>query len=138
MPRVNVWIPDELHAQVRDRLPGVNVSALLQEALAAKLRCGHATLECTTCRGSFDLRDLAEEALAGFYDEAWHELATLARRDGTAVGAVTVLKRVGEQFGIGIASQRGTARPTRRERQRALDAKLTNLEPDRHRRRRVA
>lgn len=136
MPRVNVWVPDELHARVRQELPSVNVSAVLQEALAGKLRCGHATLECATCAGRFDLVDLAEEALSSFYDEAWHELATLARNDGTAEGAVRALKRVGESCGIKTATVRGVARPTRAERQRALDAKLANLEPDRHRRKR--
>ena len=34
MGRVNVWLPDDLHAKVREELPGVNVSQIVQEALA--------------------------------------------------------------------------------------------------------
>jgi hypothetical protein len=133
LPRVNVWIPEGLYEQVRERLPGVNVSRVVQEALAARLVCGHERLVCSDCGSAQHRVRLAEEALAGFYEEVWYELASLARRDGTAVGAVAVVKRLGERAGIRQARLLGAARPSRAERHQVIDAKLADL-PGRRRR----
>ena len=96
MARMNVSVPDELVALVREQLPGLNVSGVLQEGLRARLGCNHAVLACTRCGGRLDHWHLVDAALGRFYADVLWEIGELVRRmpAATAEGACRVVKRV--------------------------------------------
>lgn len=116
MPRVNVWIPAELHDTVRDRLPELNLSAAVQEHLVALLECRHDAAICRACTAPLDLAELIAGALGRFYTDAVWELAELVRRGGTAEGAARVLKSTAGRHRIAAADRIPLPRPTRAER----------------------
>lgn len=123
MARVNVSIPDELVALVRDQLPGLNVSGVLQESLRAKLTCAHRELECKLCGAALDHWRLVDEALGRFYADVLWEVGDLVRRSAgaTAEGAVRVVKRVATDKGITEASHQPLPRASRAaQRERAV------------------
>lgn len=51
MGRRNVYLPDELEELAAAELPGVSLSAIVQEALRdrLRLRCEHSSARCATC-----------------------------------------------------------------------------------------
>jgi hypothetical protein len=124
MPRVNVWIPDELHTTVRSRLPEVNVSQLLQGALQAALACKHEHAVCAKCSTAIDVRERIDVELGRFYMDLMWELETLVARVGTAEGACRVAKTIGERYRITLAVKRPLPRPTRAERHAAKVVEL--------------
>jgi post-segregation antitoxin (ccd killing protein) len=113
--RVNLSLPDELAREVAERLPGLNVSAVLQDALRARLRCDHRELACASCSEPIDRHALEDRAVDRFYADALWELDELVRRGGTAEGAARVVQRVAASHG---ATRRPLPRPTRAERHR--------------------
>jgi hypothetical protein len=116
MPRVNVWIPDELHRTVKRRLPRLNLSAVVQGALAAQLECAHEKLSCSSCSTAVDHRQLIDAALGRFYSDALWDIGNLGRIGGTAEGAARVLKEVAGRHRISLASRLPLPRRTRAER----------------------
>jgi hypothetical protein len=112
--RLNVYVPDELEAAMREQLPGLNVSAVLREALHGLLRCDHAVVRCCGC--SADLRRSALEiaAVAGFWRELAPELERLAWAQGTATGAAAVVWRAAGARGVAVGSP---PRPNRADRE---------------------
>lgn len=123
MARVNVTIPDDLAALVRDQLPGLNISGVLAQALSARLDCKHHELECSCCRLSIDRQDVMAASIAGFISDAMFELAPLVDRVGTAEGAARILRNVAIRWGVG---DDGTPlpRPSTDSRRQALAAKV--------------
>lgn len=121
--RLNVYVPDELAASVKGRLPDLNVSALLQAALRDALGCDHAELVCSSCASGFDRRRYRDEQLSDFYSALLWALDPLARRGATVEGACRVVKDIGERHQISAASRLPLPRPSRAERarQRVLD-----------------
>lgn len=109
MARLNVSVPDELVALVKEQLPGLNVSAVLQEG----------PLECVTCRARLDRYALVIEALGKFYSDALWELDPLIRREGTAEGAARILKQLAANRGVPEADKLPLPRPNRANRQAA-------------------
>jgi len=135
MAHVNLSVPGELLERVRAEQPGLNLSEVLRDALGALMRsCDHGELDCSTCGVTFDRRELLDQALAKFYGEALWRINELAAQAGTAEGAARVLRDVAEQFGVSNAHRLPLARPTKRARQAALDAKVTELHPVKRRR----
>lgn len=124
MPRINVWIPDELDATLRARLPMINRSAVVQEALVGLLECDHRELVCARCATAVERRQLRDDALGEFFYDAFYAVADLAQRVGTAEGAARVLREVGQRHQIPVASRVALPRPTRAER---LAKKVTPL-----------
>lgn len=126
MPRINVWIPDELHRSIKIKLPGLNVSAVVQGALAAQLDCTHEHLACSSCSTPVNHRDLIDEHLGRFYADALWDIGNLARAGGTAEGAARVLKDRASRmpYRIQMASRLPLPRPTRAQR---LANKVTEL-----------
>lgn len=116
MPRLNVWVPDDLHRSIRTRLPGLNVSAVVQGALAAQLDCPHDHLTCASCSTPVDHRQLIDDASGRFYVRALEAIGNLARAGGTAEGAARVLKDQGERHQITAATRMPLPRPTRAQR----------------------
>ena len=118
MPRINVWVPDELHRSIRAQLPGLNVSAVVQGALAAQLDCTHEHLACSTCSTPVDHRQLIDAHLGRFYADALWDIGNLARAGGTAEGACRVLKDTAQRmpYRITQASRLPLPRPTRKQR----------------------
>lgn len=114
--RVNVWLPDDLSETVKARMPGVNVSQVLQEGLRALLGCRHERAICAACAEPLDLHAHADAALERFYLDLFDGLAELVQRGGTAEGACRVAKDIGTRHQIGVASRRPLPRPTRAER----------------------
>lgn len=115
MPRINVWIPEQLDLELRRRIPGLNRSAIVQGALAAQLDCTHLALACSSCSTPVDHRRLIDEAQSALYlDQIW-ELHPLVTRGGTAEGAARVLKAVAERHRVSAAKS-PLPRATRAER----------------------
>ena len=119
--RLNVYLPDELTDALRAQLPGLNVSRAMQEAMRSLLTCEHGDLSCRRCSMPMDRQEVTEEALSAFYVDVWDRLDVLVRRVGTAEGAARILRDVAIRHGISTAGWRPLPRPTRGERQLALD-----------------
>ncbi len=127
--RVNLSIPRALLDAARERSPGLNLSALLRDALGAQLElCDHETISCTVCHQSFDRRSMIEDALGAFYDAAHARLSELVYQDGTAEGAMRVLRDVARDWGVSMAEHRPLPRPTRKSRGDALASKLRMID----------
>lgn len=116
MPRINVWVPDDLHRTIRLRLPGLNVSAVVQGALAAQLNCTHDQLCCSSCSTPVNHQELIDVALGRFYSAAMYALDALVRSGGTVEGAARVLKEVAGRHRISEADRIPLPRATRAQR----------------------
>lgn len=123
--RLNVYLPDELAATVRGRLPDLNVSAVLQDALRALLGCRHELIACAACATAIDKRRMIDDALSRFYMDLHWRLGELVNSDrgGTAEGAARIAKDVGERHQISAAGRLPLPRPSRalRQEQRVID-----------------
>jgi post-segregation antitoxin (ccd killing protein) len=116
--RVNVYLPDELNVAVRTRIPGVNVSAVLQRALQDLLECEHRRLVCAECASPIDMRERVDEALCSLYLDLHWRLVELVDRGGTAEGAARIAKDVALRHRVSCAPNLPLPRPTRAQRQR--------------------
>lgn len=116
--RLNVWVPDELAVTVREAMPGVNVSKVLQDGLRSLLKCGHETVACADCGEPIDKAQLVDDALSAFYRQVWWELHDLVHADGTCEGAARVFKAVAEAHQISAAKRMSVPRPPRGKRER--------------------
>lgn len=130
MPRVNVWVPDELYTEAGRRLPGLNYSAALQAAIRERLKCFHHRLACAACAVEIDHLDLIGEWLYKFAGDYLARLEPLVQAAGTAEGAARILRDHIESWqATGVMSRdyrrqplprpsraaRATATPGRRE-----------------------
>jgi hypothetical protein len=122
MPRVTVWVPDELHATVRDELPELNWSAAMQRGLSASLECDHRELICRRCNHVADTELAAKQALGRFYGDALAALEPLIHRLGTAEGAARILQGVAAVYGIPGAERIPLPRPSKSQRRRTWEA----------------
>lgn len=111
--RVNVYVPDDLGERVKERLPDINVSAVLQQALVGLLDCDHERVACEDCGVSVDGGADALEALDRFWRELLHAWQPLVDRGGTAEGAARVGKAVAVEMGVPNAERRALPRPPR-------------------------
>ncbi len=114
--RTNVSVPAGLFEAFREAFPDANLSALLHEAMRARLGCDHQEVACARCGQSIDQRAVELEALGSFYREALWQMGDLVRKGGTAEGAQRIFKDVGERFQIPDAPRLPLTRPTRRQR----------------------
>lgn len=119
MARVNVHVPDELAALVRERMPGLNVSQVLQDALRARVDCTHAALVCSCCGANIERAAIADLALSAYHREAMHVLADPVGRCATAEGAARVLADLAAGWGITAATHTPVPRPSKAQRARA-------------------
>lgn len=115
--RINVTLPDELAALVRDRLPGLNVSGVLQAALRELVECPHDRLGCVTCGATITREQLVDAALSAFYREVMWQLAEPVGRCATAEGAARVVASVAESWAVSATSSTPLPRPTRSQRE---------------------
>lgn len=111
--RLNVYVPDALGAQVKERLPGVNVSAVMQDALRAMLDCDHGRLQCADCGEVVDPEVAARSALSAFWRDLLWAWGPLVDRHGTAEGAARIAKGVAIDAGIPGADRLPLPRPVR-------------------------
>lgn len=111
--RLNVYLPDELGEQVRDTLPDLNVSAVVQDALRTLLDCDHERLVCATCEVSVSAEVIAGAAMRDLWRELLWAWEPLVDRHGTAVGAATVGKDVAVRMGVPGAESMPLPRPSR-------------------------
>lgn len=116
--RLNVHVPDELAALVKSQLPGLNVSALLQDALRARLDCDHHALACATCGTEISRREIVDAALSHFYGEIMWQLIGPVSRCATAEGAGRVVKSIAEGLGVTAVKTMPVPRATRSQRAR--------------------
>ena len=121
MPRVNVWVPDELH-QAASALPAVNWSAAIQSGLRGLLACDHDAMACTSCGHETTAEAVRREALERFYRDLLTELALLVAAAGTPEGAARVARKVALAHGIAGAASAPLPRLTRARRQELADA----------------
>jgi hypothetical protein len=119
--RVNVYIPDELAERVRAELPDLNLSKLVQSALSSARGCIHERVTCELCGALIGKAELSAQILEDFYREAMNRLEDLVRKCGTAEGAARILRDVA--LGHDVGRFRPLPRPTREQRQMALDLK---------------
>jgi hypothetical protein len=119
MARVNVSIPDELVALVREKLPGLNVSGVLQEGLRAMLKCTHDELVCRRCGAGLNHWRLVDQAVGRFYADVMWEVGELVRRSpaATAEGAARVIKRVAADKNVSEVAHQPLPRRARVTRQ---------------------
>lgn len=113
MPRVNVWLSEELMSTVRDRLPDVNFSRVLADGLRDRMACRHDELACVECGRVEQRAEIEDVRLGRFYADVVWELRTLADRGGTAEGAARVVKAIAERYRVSLASKLPLPRPTR-------------------------
>ena len=111
--RLNVTVPDRLIERVRDDLPGVNVSGVLQSALRELLECDHERLSCSQCEASLSRSELSTTALDRLYRELMAAWEPLVDRQGTAEGAARVAKHVAQEAGVPRADRIPLPRPSR-------------------------
>ena len=111
--RVNVHVPDDLARRVKERLPDLNVSALVQQALRGMLECSHERVCCADCG---DVVDPSGDALARFWKELLWSWEPLVDRQGTAEGAARVGKEVAVRLGVPDAERTPLPRPPRSKR----------------------
>jgi len=116
MPRVTVWVPDELHARARSECPDLNWSATMQFGIAAALDCEHHSLVCRRCASGVDVEATVGEAVSSFLFELLQELTPLVWRTGTAEGACRVIKRLAVDRGLPCAGQLPQPRPAGKRR----------------------
>ena len=119
MARVSVYVPDELEATVRERLPGVNRSEVLQRALRALLGCEHSAAVCADCGEPVSISGAEAAALDGFYSALLEALEEPVLRGATAEGAARVAKEVARRWRVPAAERLPLPRPTRAERRAA-------------------
>jgi hypothetical protein len=122
VPRVNVWIPDELHHTIKSRVPRLNLSAIVQGALAATLECDHDELACATCSAGVERSGIADEAMGRLYDLALGKLERLMNDGGTVEGAIRLLAEAGRGLNV-TAAQRAVPRLSKARRD-ALELRL--------------
>lgn len=132
MPRVNVWLPEELHQLLKSSLPHVNVSQLLQDAIRGVLGCRHEQLACAACAEPVDRWAMLDEHLGRFYADLLAALEALVARCGTAEGAARVLRDVAVRWRVSGAEQTPLPRATRAEREAARARDLTASQGGRH------
>lgn len=116
MARLNVYLPDELAGEVKRRLPGLNVSETLQEALRALFECRHHRTVCAACSAPVDLHKAQEAAVRDLLVRFREALYPTIQRGGTAEGAARVLWHQAELAGWSAATKIPLPRPTRAER----------------------
>lgn len=100
MPRVTVWVPDDLHARIRSELPDINLSRAMQGGLAAALECTHHQLRCERCASVVDVTLAQGAAVHDFLMDVWRELRPLVDRRGTAEGATRIIRNLALRRGI--------------------------------------
>jgi hypothetical protein len=131
MPRrstvhINCSVPRELLDEIRERLPGLNISRLLQDALRDELECAHDEYICSGCGKRATRTAIVGPALAVFYSDLMWELGILVRRSGTAEGAARLAKELAGRHQVPDAHRVPLPRPTRMERDAA---KIRQLPP---------
>lgn len=112
MPRVHVFVPDEVLELLRER-PELNYSRLFQEAVRTVVGCDHERMACRRCDQPVHVDALREEWLAGFFDDLTGRLAVLVHNAGTAQGAAMVLRETGIAWRIPGARAYRPPRPGR-------------------------
>lgn len=117
--RINVTIPDALAELVRERQPGLNVSGVLQAALAELLECPHIVMACTCCGARVEQRALVDVALSRFYAELIWRLQEPVSKCATAEGAARVMQDVARSWEVSSVERTPLPRPTRSQRARA-------------------
>jgi len=123
MPRVSVWLPDQLAGTVTDTMPGVNFSKVLQDGLQSLLDCKHEALVCAACSEQVDRAGIIDRAKSEFYSQLLWELQDLVAVGGTAEGAARVAKSVAVAQHVSGARNQPLPRPSRsRHRRRENDA----------------
>lgn len=127
VPRINVWIPEDLHRSVKERLPGINVSAIVQGALAAQLECRHPRLVCSSCATPVDHRALIDDAMSACYRDMVIALDRLMREGGTVEGSIRVVRDACQRHQVTAASQIPLPRPSRANRAALEGRKVSPL-----------
>ena len=123
MPRVSVYLPDELAATVREQLPGVNLSAALQGALSDLLGCRHDRAVCADCATPIDTRAATDAAMGRFYRDLLSALEDHMMRGGTGEGSARVAKAVAQRHQITAAERTPLPRPARARREAITNAR---------------
>ncbi len=112
--RVNCHVPDRLAERVKERLPDLNVSQVLQTALQGLLGCEHERMACGDCGEPMSTEAVGELAMEALYRELLHAWGPLVDKGGTAEGAARLAKTVAVEMGVPGAERRPLPRPPRR------------------------
>lgn len=118
MPRVSVYVPEELEEAVRAKLPGLNRSEVMQRALRALLGCEHSATVCADCGEEVSVAGAQEAAVDRFYRDLLSVLEAPVIRGATAEGAARCAKELASRWRLPSAGW-PLPRPTRAERRAA-------------------
>lgn len=116
--QLSVWVPNELAEALKTRLPGVNVSKVLQDGLRSLLDCEHDQLVCADCAAPVNRRAITDDALSKFYSQVMWEIRDLVAAGGTCEGAGRIVKGVAEAHQVSAAKRVSLPRPPRGVRER--------------------
>jgi hypothetical protein len=114
--RRSVYVPGQLLDEVLDRIPDLNLSGVLQDALRELLGCEHEQLACRDCAAPLHRAAIVELTLTRFYGDMMEALGPLIRRGGTAQGAAAKVREVATEWRVRLAIDAPAPRPTRAER----------------------
>lgn len=115
--RVNVYVPDDLAAEVRLRHPGINASQLYQDALRGLITCRHDVLVCSTCAAHLPSDTVVHRATDALFAGVMEAIEQLLYRGGTAEGLAQVVTNVARRHNVRLAFSRPVPRLTRGERE---------------------
>jgi cysteine synthase len=114
MSRVNVWVPDVLLARLRETLPGVSMSELVQAAVTGVLSCAHTSaVACAQCGAHVEIEAIRAEARAEMWRTIESRVRLLVGTHGTIVGAHKVIRDEGVRAGVVAAARTPEARRSR-------------------------
>jgi hypothetical protein len=116
---MNVTLSDELATLVRENMPGLNVSGVLQRALAELVECPHAELVCSCCGARVQHRALVDARLGAFYSDVIWRLQEPVSRCATAEGAARVVQSTARSWEVPTVDHTPLPRPTASQRARA-------------------
>ena len=126
MPRVTLWVPDELAAMVRSELPDANWSAALQSGLRAALECDHPRFGCSACGDQLERSDVTGPPLSRFFSAVMARLGHHVDQAGYE-GAARLVRTVAIDHGVPGVTTTPLPRPTRRQLEARAERVVTDL-----------
>lgn len=95
MPRVNVWLSEQVYETLRRELPDASPSKLLRQAIEDTLHCFHEQLACARCGCRLDASWMISRDVSRFYlDCQWALERLMVNPAATIEGAGRLLKDV--------------------------------------------
>lgn len=115
MPRVTVYVDDELYTRMRAEHPELNKSAVFQAGLRSLESCEHLELRCRCCGDTVTRAELAGAAMAGLYRAINARLFERVAQPGYE-GAARLIRNLAADHGVPGVLATPVPRKTRAQR----------------------